>query len=98
MLLTRPELRARLALLNHPEAAQWEILDDQLCCELTFNDFRQAFHFMKQCAELAEDLNHHPDWRNAYNRVWISLTTHDAGGLTELDFLLAERINEVLLT
>ena len=54
-----------------------------------FKDFGEAFAFMTAQAQHAERHDHHPDWRNIYNRVDISLTTHDAGGLTERDIRLA---------
>ena len=57
--------------------------------EFVFADFVQAFAFMTELAMLAEKRQHHPEWSNCYNRVWITLTTHDAGGLTERDTWLA---------
>lgn len=57
--------------------------------EFTFADFTQAFAFMTQLALVAEKNNHHPEWFNVYNRVDITLTTHDAGGLTQRDIDLA---------
>jgi len=57
--------------------------------EFLFRDFAQAFAFMTQLALAAEQRNHHPEWRNVYNRVAITLTTHDADGLTERDLDLA---------
>jgi 4a-hydroxytetrahydrobiopterin dehydratase len=63
--------------------------------ELQFSDFVGAFGFMTRAALVAERMNHHPEWSNVYGRVVIELTTHDAGGLTELDFALAERMNEL---
>ena len=57
----------------------------------TFKDFNQAFGFMTRVALLAEQANHHPEWSNVWNRVVIDLTTHDAGGITKLDFILAAR-------
>ncbi len=58
--------------------------------EFRFSGFVEAFAFMTGVALEAEKLNHHPDWSNVYNRVTVHLTTHDAGGLTELDFALAK--------
>ena len=63
-----------------------------------FADFAAAFAFMSEVAKEAEALDHHPDWRNVYNQVEISLTTHDAGGLTALDLALAQKIDQQLST
>lgn len=57
--------------------------------EFTFADFTEAFAFMAQVALVAERSNHHPEWFNVYNRVDVTLTTHDAGGLTQRDVDLA---------
>lgn len=57
--------------------------------EFVFADFVQAFAFMTRVALVAEKRDHHPEWRNVYNRVTITLTTHDAGGLTDKDIALA---------
>ena len=95
-LLTPIEQQPMLASLNLDSVCHWQIEDGCLHCELTFQDFDQAFGFMTRCAQEARRLNHHPDWRNVYNRVWISLITHDAGGLTQQDFRLAEMINQLV--
>ncbi len=55
-----------------------------------FADFKTAFGFMSSCALKAEQMDHHPEWFNVYNRVEVTLTTHDADGVTELDVELAE--------
>jgi 4a-hydroxytetrahydrobiopterin dehydratase len=68
----------------------WEIKNDKLHREFVFEDFVGAFRFMSGVALVAERMNHHPEWANVYNRVAMDLTTHDAGGLTVLDFELAE--------
>ena len=54
-----------------------------------FSDFKQAFSFMTSIAMKAEQINHHPEWENVYNKVTITLTTHDKGGITELDYEMA---------
>ena len=70
----------------------WSITDEgrALERELQFSDFAAAFGFMTEMALVSERMNHHPEWFNVYNRVRIRLTTHDAGGLTELDLRWAE--------
>ena len=64
----------------------------------TFRDFVDAFSFMTRVAMEAERLNHHPDWSNSWNKVHVRLSTHDAGGLTDKDFNLAEIIEKRILT
>lgn len=61
-----------------------------------FPDFNAAFGFMTRVALLAEKADHHPDWSNSYNKVDITLTTHDAGGLSRRDIDLARRIDRLL--
>jgi 4a-hydroxytetrahydrobiopterin dehydratase len=60
-----------------------------------FKNFRQAWAFMSQVALLAEAMDHHPEWSNVYNRVEITLSTHDAGGVTKRDLKLAAAIDEI---
>ncbi|MCY4005623.1 MAG: 4a-hydroxytetrahydrobiopterin dehydratase [Rhodobacteraceae bacterium] len=60
-----------------------------------FKNFSAAFGWMTRAALLAEKLNHHPDWSNSYNQVHVSLTTHSAGGLTDLDFSLARQLDQL---
>ena len=70
----------------------WRVADDArpaLTRTLRFADFNAAFGFMTRTAIRAEQLDHHPEWFNVYNRVDVLLTTHDAGGVTELDVQLA---------
>ncbi len=87
-------LQARIASLESVDGASWQRLDDKLCIELVFHDFLQAFAFMTAVALKSQSMNHHPEWRNVYNRVSIALTTHSAGGLTELDFELADAVTQ----
>ncbi len=74
---------------------EWNLKNGAIIRSFRFPTFREAFAFMTSVAALAEEMNHHPDWSNSYNRVEISLSTHSADGLTELDFALAERIDAV---
>jgi 4a-hydroxytetrahydrobiopterin dehydratase len=73
----------------------WELRDGCLHREIELADFRSAFAFMTRVAFEAEDLNHHPDWSNVWNRVVIDLATHSAGGVTEFDLELARRISTI---
>jgi len=66
--------------------------------DLRFPDFRTAFGFMTQVAMAAEQLDHHPEWSNVYNRVAIRLSTHDAGGVTDKDLHLASLIDRYART
>ena len=87
--LAGAEVTQRLAALPG-----WSVKAGKLHRELTFGDFTQAFAFMSDVAREADALDHHPEWFNVYNRVVIDLTTHDAGGITALDFDLARRAEE----
>ncbi|EKF41804.1 4a-hydroxytetrahydrobiopterin dehydratase [Nitratireductor indicus] len=76
----------------------WKLSDDggSIRRRFVFRDFSEAFAFMTRSALAAEKLNHHPDWSNVYKTVDVTLSTHDADGLTELDFKLAEAMNGFL--
>ncbi len=77
------------------ELAEWTALEDRDAISRTFKfkTFNQAFGFMARAALKAERMNHHPEWFNVYNRVDITLSTHDAGGLSERDIRLAKAID-----
>jgi 4a-hydroxytetrahydrobiopterin dehydratase len=75
----------------------WSPVDgrDAITKSFKFKDFNEAFGFMTRVALFAEQMNHHPEWFNVWNRVDITLSTHDAGGLTARDVKLAEAIERV---
>ncbi len=68
---------------------------DAITKKFVFVDFNQAFGFMTRAALVAEKLDHHPEWFNVYKNVEVTLSTHDAGGLTELDVKLAETMDKL---
>ena len=72
---------------------EWSYEKDAIKRDFKFKSFVEAFAFMTSVALKAEKLNHHPDWSNSYNKVTIVLTTHDANGLTLMDFDLASTID-----
>jgi len=88
--LTDSEIRERLA--AHPA---WSLQGDRLVREFRFAGFGEAFGFMARVALFAEKIDHHPDWTNVWNRVSVALQTHDAGGVTDLDFRLAAEMDRV---
>jgi 4a-hydroxytetrahydrobiopterin dehydratase len=83
----------RLALAT--DLAQWSMVAnrDAITRSYQFKDFKEAFAFMTQCALMAEQMNHHPEWFNVWNRVEVTLSTHDAGGLTKRDLDLARSMD-----
>ena len=82
------DIERHLAALNQTAETAWKAADGKLVKTFRFPDFVEAFGFMTQVALVAERLNHHPDWSNVYGTVRVMLSTHDAGGVTELDFEL----------
>jgi len=68
---------------------------DAISKKFAFKDFNEAFGFMARVALIAEKLDHHPEWFNVYNRVEVTLATHDAGGVTERDVKLAEAMDRL---
>ncbi|NOQ80175.1 MAG: 4a-hydroxytetrahydrobiopterin dehydratase [Gammaproteobacteria bacterium] len=74
----------------------WSLYDDKLHREFIFSDFVSAFGFMSQVALIAERSNHHPEWSNVYKKVIINLTSHEAGGISNKDFTLANEINNIV--
>ncbi len=81
------------ALKNYPN---WEYAENAIHTALEFENFKDAFSIMTRIAFEAEAMNHHPNWFNVYNRLEISLSTHDAGGVTQLDFDMAAMIDSLV--
>jgi 4a-hydroxytetrahydrobiopterin dehydratase len=90
-LLDAKEIKA--ALKDVPE---WELEKKAIERTFEFDDFAEAMDFVNGVAELAEEMEHHPDIDIRYNKVLIALSTHSKGGLTEMDFDLAERIGNLV--
>ena len=89
--LTEQDIEAKL--LRFPD---WEYYDNAIHAEFEFENFKDCFSAMSRIAFECEALNHHPDWSNVYNVLSISLSTHDAGGVTNKDFKLAEAIEFIV--
>ena len=88
--LTDAEISALL-----PKAKGWSIAGGKLHKEFTCKDFVAAFGNMTRVALIAESMNHHPEWFNVWNKVVIDLVTHSVKGISDLDFVLAEKVEEV---
>ena len=86
--LADDEIKKRLA-----DLPAWTIAGGKLRREFRFAEFSEAFGFMARVALVAEKMDHHPDWSNVWNRVTVELWTHDAGGITDLDFELAQAMD-----
>jgi 4a-hydroxytetrahydrobiopterin dehydratase len=89
--LTQAELDAQLK-----DVPGWAESNGKLHRELKLGTFRRAFALMTKIAAVADDMDHHPEWFNVYDRLRIDLATHDAGGISALDIDLAKRINQLL--
>jgi len=76
------------------DLAGWTGGDDFITKIFKFGDFAEAFAFMTRIAIIADKMDHHPEWFNVYNRVDVTLTTHDAGGVTQKDVTLAEAMEK----
>ena len=73
----------------------WEVKSEQIQREFNFANFVEAFSFMTKVALICEKYNHHPYWENVYSKLIIRLNTHDLGGITNLDQVLASEINKI---
>jgi len=90
LLLSKEEISQHLS-----ATIGWTIEEKALAKEFKFNDFKSAFVFMTRVAFEAEHLNHHPNWTYVYNSVTIKWSTHEAGGITALDFELAKKTDNI---
>lgn len=88
--LADTDIILRLSDLDH-----WQFKDNVLRKEFKFSNFIEAFGFMSQVALLSEAANHHPEWSNVYSKVSIALTTHECNGVSERDFYLAKKIDQL---
>jgi 4a-hydroxytetrahydrobiopterin dehydratase len=89
--LTEFEIHKKLETL-----IDWDYEDNALHTDFEFDNFKDCMSAMNRIAFECEALNHHPEWTNIYNTLDITITTHDAGGVTELDFKLAKAINKIV--
>ena len=90
--LNLTELQQALEDLNRDAAEEWTLVGGRLSRSFSFADFVTAFGFMTRVAIHAEKMDHHPDWSNVYSTVNVNLHTHEAGGITRLDFALAQQM------
>lgn len=88
--LSQAEIDERAA-----ELADWRVEGGRLARSFSFDSFVAAFGWMAQVALVAEKLDHHPDWKNVYNRVEVELFSHDIGALSEKDFRLAREMTRL---
>lgn len=88
---------AKSAQLKELNKSGWNLVDqrDAIHKTYTFSNFVEAFGFMTKCAIQAEKANHHPEWFNVYNRVEVTLSTHDCGGLSQLDIDMAKMMDSL---
>ena len=91
--LSDADVTARLKSLN-----TWSLDEGKLYKEYKFKDFVTAFAFMTKVAKVAEEAAHHPEWLNVYDLVKVHLSTHDAGGISERDFDLAKKMDQLAKT
>ena len=90
-----PPMSAEEARELASQAPGWSLTDTSLAREFTFQDFREAISFVNRVADIAEREGHHPDITIYYNKVRLSLSTHNIGGLSRNDFILAAKISKV---
>ncbi len=98
--LSAQGIQQSLAELNQGAVTPWSMVRDgaveKLHKTFVFKDFVEAFGFMARVAMVAEKMNHHPEWCNVYKTVSVDLTTHESGGITRLDFDLADKMEALI--
>lgn len=90
------ELNAKVAHLNQGNNNEWNVIEGKLQKSFVFKNFTQAMGFMVQAGIEAEKMNHHPEWLNIYKTVDVRLVTHSSGGITDLDFTLAQKFDALV--
>ncbi len=91
-LLSEEEIAIRLESLNN-----WQRDENMITCFFKFGRFSEGIDFVRRVAEIADNVDHHPDIDIRFTNIKLSLCSHDAGGITEKDFMLAERINSLVI-
>ena len=91
--MNQKEIDNNLKLINK----SWELFENKLRIKIEFSDFLTTFNFMNEIAKVSEEIKHHPQWTNNYNKLEIVLWTHDKQTLTSLDFILAKKIDQKIL-
>lgn len=90
MKLNRDQIEQKLA-----DTGRWKLNNEKISRLVNFNNFKEAMEFVNKVADEAEKMDHHPDMNISYDKVELTLTTHSEGGLTEKDFTLAKKINQL---
>jgi len=90
MKLNNDQIKQKLS-----DTERWELKDGKISRSLEFNDFKEAMAFVNKVADEAEAMDHHPDITISYNKVDLQLVTHSEGGLTDKDFALAKKIDQL---
>jgi 4a-hydroxytetrahydrobiopterin dehydratase len=95
-MVAKLSMQEREAALPEVPDWEWDVKRDAIARSYTFKDFSEAFAFMTRVAMEAEKADHHPEWSNVWNKVYILLTTHSAKGLTRKDIDLAKKIDAMV--
>ncbi len=88
--LSPSQIEERLATLNH-----WQYLTDEIAAQLTFDNFDDAYRFVRAVADLAIKVNHHPTFFWSYTQLTLTLATHDEGGITDKDIAFAQLVDQI---